>query len=771
MIARARLRRQVFSVACLVVAAMRAEAQCPDGSPPPCRSQTVAPTPRRVNPPLDDRTWIVVPFDNLAKTPDVDWLRGASVNLLYLDMSRWRDIRVIDDERVADIMRDVPEAKTDQSLSLNAGLAVAKRAGAGRLVMGDVLKLGSRTTVTAKVFDVRSGQRLRSVREETAVADSVMSLFSKLARRILNVAPPQGANLGGLGTTRMDAYQEYVSGVEALNRYDLRAAHQRFDEALRLDSSFALAHYKQSIVIGWENPNDATRKTHAEAANRLSAGLPARERSLIAGQLQQSNGDWTKACETYAALVRADSTDVEAWYGVGECLYHDPTIETVDGDTTRLRFRADWQRSIRAFERVLQLDPTYHLAYQHIIDGLTSERHPNVCHQSSPAGRCVFYGAFLIRPADTLVVTPVQLATDTAKLRAQAEAYVQTRSRRRNLDLAQAYAERWVQSAPVEPQPHRALARIMVLQGRVREAEAELALIKTQGTLQEELRMVLERIEIAYKLGRGAEGIRIYDSARTHGSVLPGTSFTFGNAIAGYGPAFGRIAEFDSLLNVNLRTAPGFVLSYTRLAVRATLTGIAPDSLAAVEQAAFQQSMARGSVAATRSIGPSLAFMLRAPRASWPAIDTTMRDLKLGPAIALALGDSARLRRAALALDSLGATMSAAGVSDSGFSVIAADAYLVLRDSAAALRSLRFQLDVAMPTSSYFPQNSGQLPPVFFAPRAMLLRADLAAASGQRDEARTWYQRFIDVWSTAVPELQPLVDRARKSLAALGNST
>jgi hypothetical protein len=52
-------------------------------------------------------------------------------------------------------------------------------------------------------------------------------------------------------------------------------------------------------------------------------------------------------------------------------------------------------------------------------------------------------------------------------------------------------------------------------------------------------------------------------------------------------------------------------------------------------------------------------------------------------------------------------------------------------------------------------------------PRAMVLRADLAAALGQRDEARLWYQRFLDFWANADPDFQPLVERVRKSLAAL----
>src|SRR5438105_15930827 len=87
--------RAVRSVAVAVVLftalpPYRLSAQCPDGSPPPCRGSAAAPA-RRPNPPLDERTWIVVPFENVTRAPDIDWLQAASVNLLYLDMSKWRD--------------------------------------------------------------------------------------------------------------------------------------------------------------------------------------------------------------------------------------------------------------------------------------------------------------------------------------------------------------------------------------------------------------------------------------------------------------------------------------------------------------------------------------------------------------------------------------------------------------------------------------------------------------------------------------------------------
>src|SRR5258708_11580973 len=136
------------------VATSAAAAQCPDGTPPPCDTRRSAPLtviPKRANPPLDDKTWIVLPFNNVTRAPDTEWLSDASVNLLSMDLSRWQDVHVIDDRRVADFMRELARP-AGSKLSFNDGVTVAKRAGAGNLVIGDVLKVGSRTTVTATVY-------------------------------------------------------------------------------------------------------------------------------------------------------------------------------------------------------------------------------------------------------------------------------------------------------------------------------------------------------------------------------------------------------------------------------------------------------------------------------------------------------------------------------------------------------------------------------------------------------------------------------------------
>jgi tetratricopeptide (TPR) repeat protein len=55
----------------------------------------------------------------------------------------------------------------------------------------------------------------------------------------------------------------------------------------------------------------------------------------------------------------------------------------------------------------------------------------------------------------------------------------------------------------------------------------------------------------------------------------------------------------------------------------------------------------------------------------------------------------------------------------------------------------------------------------YVAPSQLQL-AKLAEARGARDEARRHYANFVESWSSADPELRPVVEDARRSIAKLG---
>ena len=747
--------RPIVVAAGFVIGAVSLGAQCPDGAPPPCSDRRQAAPLRRVDPPLDDRTWIVVPFNNVTRAPDVDYLRDASVNLLYLDLAKWTDIRVIDDARVADLIREVPGARAIP-VSFDAAMAMAKRAGAGRLVMGNVIKQGSRTTIAAKVFDVKKGTVIRSPQQDLVSQDSLMVVFGRLAADILDVAPPAGVDIAGIGTTRVGAYQQYLEGITALKRFDLAAARPRFDRALAIDPNFALAHYGLAILIGWENAGDTMKVVHGDVANRLAstAGLPVRERTLMKALSEFEHQRYTDACRDYGSLIRADSADVEALYGLGECTFHDQNIVPAPGDTARRVVRANMNVALRAFRRVLELDPAYHLAVQHILDAYEADQRTfNICTEAGCRTSAALYRA----DADTFV-TEVFGPRDSIALRQRRQEFATANVRQQNLAKAREIAGNWVTTTPEETRAHIELAHIETLLGNYEAALRELAFVKGRLSETDMGKVYPDRLEASLKAGRMAEVRQLADSI----GAIPNLS----NTAAAYALALiGRPKVLEARVRSQTKASP---LIQDFAAGVATVFVIGGTARTDTAEYRLMDSLARSGTKLRAVEISAWLYSARRPR-FWPPLLPPTSDPRDIALTSLAGRDTARLRSITIAIDSSWRAAPAA-LSDPGTGLLVADLYLALGDSAAALRATRRNLDTVLYRT---PASQGaavmNLPVVLLYPRLMLMRADLEAAAGDRKTARIWYQRFIDLWSTADPELMPVVERERREMMRLSD--
>lgn len=776
-----------------------ARAQCPDGTPPPCgggdtrRAVPLALVPKRVNPPLNDNTYIVLPFNNVTRASDTEWLSDASVNLLSMDLSRWRDIQVIDDRRVADFMREL-SAPAGGKLSFNDAVTVARRAGAGKLVIGDVLKVGNRMVITATLFNVRDGKQIRTARGEAIVADSLMPLFGKLARQILAV-PATDANVGSVGTSRADAYQAYVAGTQALNRFDGPTAKKHLEQAIRLDTGFALAHYKWAIAALYDEKAGAARQAqlkvaemnnmanamedreriaHAQAAARLASKLPVREQKLIAGLVALVTYDFPRACEAYASLVRTDSSDVEALYGYGSCLFADDMVEPiVPGDTTRWRFRTSWNTALRVFRRAALVDPTFHLAFDPILTILTAPGRMGcarkdlleTCADTAITAR---YLAAMERDGDSLVTIPRGGFRTRLDIIVPASAFTPPRA---NIEAARVDAADWVAVGPTEGRAKKHLARLLLRLGRPAEAELQVKEAMTDPAMSGDQELFMMRFEIAVKLFRGQEVNRLLDTVTR---IIPGEIGIA--AFAGLAPVAGRVRSLDSLYVATFAKLasqpPAAVVQLLGQVTRIT-AGVSGDTIAALERQAFAAMSRPGQPCGTgcmRLLSPGFVLALRTPR-GWPAFsDAAAAERRILPALALAKGDTTALRVAAVVLDSVSKNIARLGLQEDGSSAVAIDAFLILGDSASALKTARRMADTTLTTTTTDGLlGIGSAPNVSLWPRAILVRADLEAAmkAGDKAIAQDLYAKFLDLWSKADPEFAPLLARIRTAQAEL----
>lgn len=756
------MRRLLIALLVLAAARPAPAQQCPDGTPPPCRAAGPArPAAARS---LDARTWVVLPFTNVTREPELAWLSDAAVNLLYLDLSRWTDIRVVDDGRVSDVVRALPPADREV-IGLNTGLGLARRLGAGRLVMGDLVKSGPQTTVVAKVYDVARGQRLRTVRDEFTSRETTMPAFARLAGKVLDAAPTTATTQDAVGTTSLDAYQEYAAGLRELAAWELDSARGHFERAIRHDSTFALAHYRLSIALGWILGFSRELVPPAEAATRFAGGLPARERGLIRGQDQFVHNRYADACETFRGLIAADSTDVEAWYQLGECSFHDGGWVPTTPDSSQWRPRGDKTASFRAFLRTLTLAAEMHLAYEHLIDmlrqGLGGMCLGNRC-ESVLDSRLELRG-------DSIVASAVR------RSRQQPPAPLDSAIRRANLAAAAAIAQRWLAAAPNESEAHYQYSLVLAAQQRFSEAASEIAAarqlgVRPQPTGPPALQQIAA-LFMADSLNQRTlpRAVLLADSV-VHGQIpLPAWTrdasarqyqeATALAVVAGTIGAFSRVPmriPQPSYVRPGQGTIPD---GYYR-AVAALASGVAPTGLDGLLAGLADTSVYIG----LRRSAPMVLGHLCPGVCRLPAALAADSMWHASPVARAQAGDTSGARVGLRRLDSMLTANEAWGPPDAEFLLQSALVRLALRDSAAALEKLLRADRVRGSSYGGFSYGYALGSNGWLVGRVWLMTADLLAASGRNEEAQLYYRRVADLWARADPELQPFVQRARAAL-------
>ncbi len=322
--------------------------------------------PEGLNPRL---SMLVLPFDNLREEPGTDWLRNGSVNMLALNMSQWKDMKVVDHERVHDLLARHGLTSSDD-IGLDMARRLAREAGVWTVVLGDFQQVGDSLHLTARVFDVATGVREDVAEVSAPASDDPRPSFDQLALRLLDISGAPGevrANLAAATTTSLAAYQSYLAGLDRLNRWELGAAQRNFERAVQIDTTFGLAYYKLALTRGWlVGVQDSTGQHAIDRALLYSQQLPAHDRAVITAYRFFLLGQNAASRNIYQQLLARDPNDADAWYGLGDAWFHD----------AKGRTDVDWTESLRAFRRTLALAPDYALAYEHVQAMLNQASRP-----------------------------------------------------------------------------------------------------------------------------------------------------------------------------------------------------------------------------------------------------------------------------------------------------------------------------------------------------------------------------------------------------------
>ncbi|MDB4882105.1 MAG: transcriptional activator protein [Gemmatimonadetes bacterium] len=309
---------------------------------------------RRSPPPLEAlalrQRLVVAPFRVAGADASLGYLRDGMVELLSTRLADDSAARSVDAGAVLGAWRTAGIAAA-MDVSRDSVVKLAARLGAERVVVGSVVGSPSRMIMHATVLAVPSGT-VSAEATVTGTSDSLTVLIDRLAARLIASEAGEEDRLATNAPTSLAALRSYLAGQAAYRKGDFSVALQEYGNALRADSTFALAALHAAITAEQLGDDEQVRRGVALAWSSRE-GLGERDGALLAAIAGPRYGSPSTAAEQNAAwqhVVDLAPASAESWFALGARLYHDGASASVP--SARVRATA-------AFERALSIDPNY----------------------------------------------------------------------------------------------------------------------------------------------------------------------------------------------------------------------------------------------------------------------------------------------------------------------------------------------------------------------------------------------------------------------------
>ena len=265
---------------------------------------------------LSEGRMVILPFEYQG-TDARAYLGSAMVDLMALRLDGVADLRAVDPGAVFTALAG-RRPSVELTDSLVAGFS------AGLRLEGTVIEAGERLEFSARLSDA-SGRTLArattNANSEAGVLEAVDRLaLELLGERLMDMGEPL-ASSAALGAGSVAALQAFLRGEAAFRRFDFVAAGDLYQEAVRLDSTFALAHFRRSRVGDWTNQPDLLTGGLA-AAQRHRERLPLRTQRLVDGYSEFWQGSIAGGLTILESLVADYPFDAEARFQLADAQFH-----------------------------------------------------------------------------------------------------------------------------------------------------------------------------------------------------------------------------------------------------------------------------------------------------------------------------------------------------------------------------------------------------------------------------------------------------------------
>jgi len=268
---------------------------------------------------------VLADFENRS----ADSTLGPSLTEAFrVDLSQSPTIRLLDASGIADALQRM-ERSGGANLPPPLARELAEREGIKGVVIGQIDPVGKGYVLSASLIGAADGRVLTAVRETAADEGQLLGAIDGLSKKLRErvgeslVSIRENPSLEQVTTGSLPALRKYSEAVRLDEDDKSEAAIPLLQEAVALDTGFAMAYRKLAVILGNVGGNEAGQVAAATRAYSHRDRLPELEADLTTAYYHQFvDYDPAKAIAAYRAALSINPDNTVALNNLSVALQH-----------------------------------------------------------------------------------------------------------------------------------------------------------------------------------------------------------------------------------------------------------------------------------------------------------------------------------------------------------------------------------------------------------------------------------------------------------------
>ncbi len=191
----------------------------------------------------EQRSVAVLYFENPSNAKDDEYFRDGMTEDIITELSKIGQLRVFPRSEVL-TFRNKPVTAPEVGQQLHAAYVLE----------GSIRRAGNRLRITAQLVETKTRHSAWAERYDREIED-VFAIQDEIARSIaqalrVTLTPQEDKTIGKKATENLQAYDYYLRGRSYTRRENFDFALQMYEQAIKLDPDFALAHAGVGNICG-----------------------------------------------------------------------------------------------------------------------------------------------------------------------------------------------------------------------------------------------------------------------------------------------------------------------------------------------------------------------------------------------------------------------------------------------------------------------------------------------------------------------------------------